>query len=166
MNYVHCVSSEQLGQLNCLTAWISFWKLSHTLHVMEYQSISMYVELDVLRKWLSLSLCGFTFTLSTFRIDTITLWNQHTDINIAMIQGCDYRRGMDWWMYLLESYTQHSELQVITTLSLISTLYKSPQHLLSLFPACCVISRFLLTASNSGDSSTSRAQVLSSQLPV
>jgi hypothetical protein len=34
------------------------------------------------------------------------------------------------------------------------------------FPACCVFSRFLATASNSGDSSASRAQVLSSQTPV
>jgi hypothetical protein len=66
---------------------------------------------------------------------------------------CDYRRYMDWWI--------HSELQVIIALSLISTLYKSPQHLLSNFPACCVFtSRSLVTASNSGDSSASRAQVL------
>jgi hypothetical protein len=35
------------------------------------------------------------------------------------------------------------------------------------FPACCVfISRFLATASNSGDYSASRSQVLSSQTPV
>jgi hypothetical protein len=26
----------------------------------------------------------------------------------------DYRRGMDWWMYLLTAYTYKSELQVIT----------------------------------------------------
>jgi hypothetical protein len=45
----------------------------------------------------------------------------------------NYRRGSDWWVDLLTTYTYHSELQVITALSLISTLYKSPQHLLSLF---------------------------------
>jgi hypothetical protein len=79
----------------------------------------------------------------------------------------DCRRGLDWRIYLLTTCTRHSELQVIIALSLISTLYKSPQRPLSLFPACCVfISCFLATASNSGDSSGSRAQVLSSQPSV
>jgi hypothetical protein len=40
---------------------------------------------------------------------------------------------LDRWKDLLTTYTQHSELQVITALLLISTLYKSEQHLLSLF---------------------------------
>jgi hypothetical protein len=67
-------------------------------------------------------------------------------------------------MDLLTTYTHHSELQVITELLQISTLYKSSQHSLSLFPACCVfISRSLATASNSGDFSASRAHVLYSQ---
>jgi hypothetical protein len=53
---------------------------------------------------------------------------------------------------LMTTYTHHSELPVITALSLISTLYTSPQKPLSLFPACYVfISRSLATASNSGD---------------
>jgi hypothetical protein len=79
----------------------------------------------------------------------------------------DYRRGMDWWMDLLTTYTHHSELQVITALSLISTVYKSPQHPLSLFSACCIlISRFLGKASNNGDSSASRAQVFLLQPPM
>jgi hypothetical protein len=70
-------------------------------------------------------------------------------------------------MNLLTTFTHHSELQVITAPPLITTLYKSPQHLLSLFPACCVLtSHFLATAYNSGDSSASRAQVLLSQPPV
>jgi hypothetical protein len=38
----------------------------------------------------------------------------------------------------LTIYAHHSELQVITALSLTSILYKSPRHPLSLFPACCV----------------------------
>jgi hypothetical protein len=70
-------------------------------------------------------------------------------------------------MDLLTIYTHRSKLQVITALSVISTLYKSPQHQLKLFPACRVfISRSLATASNSGDSSASRALVLFSQPPV
>jgi hypothetical protein len=61
---------------------------------------------------------------------------------------------------LLTTYTHDSELQAITAPPLISKIHKSPQHLLS-FPACCVItSRSLATASNSGDSSASGAQVL------
>jgi hypothetical protein len=66
---------------------------------------------------------------------------------------------------LLISYIHHSEVQIITALSLISTIHKLPQHSLSLFPACCVfIRRSLATASNSGYSSASRAQVLSVQI--
>jgi hypothetical protein len=57
------------------------------------------------------------------------------------------------------------ELQVITALSLISTLYKWPQHPLSLFQPV-LTSRSLTTASKSGDSAASRAQVLLSQPPV
>jgi hypothetical protein len=45
----------------------------------------------------------------------------------------DYRQGIDWWMNLLTACTHQSHLQVITLLSLISTFYKSSQHLLSLF---------------------------------
>jgi hypothetical protein len=99
------------------------------------------------------------------------LWTQKcSDCNktcTGMIYGCDYRRDLDWWMDLPNTYTHHSELQVITAPPLISTLYKSPLHPLTLFPACCVfISRSLPAASNRGDSSASRAQVLSSQPPV
>jgi hypothetical protein len=70
---------------------------------------------------------------------------------------------MDWILDSLTPCTYHSELQLITALSTIFTLYKSPQHPLNLFPACCVFtSSSLTTASNSGDSSASRAQVLPS----
>jgi hypothetical protein len=50
---------------------------------------------------------------------------------------------------------------------LISTLYKSPQHQLSLFPACGVfVSRSLATAFNSRDSLSSRAHALLSEPPM
>jgi hypothetical protein len=73
----------------------------------------------------------------------------------------DCRLGIYWWMDVLTTYAQdwnYKQLQ----------LYRwSPQHKLSLFPACCVfISLSLATASNNGDSSASRSQVLSSQRPV
>jgi hypothetical protein len=59
-----------------------------------------------------------------------------------------------------------SEIQAITAPPLISTIDKSPEHPLNLFPAYCVISSSLATVSNSGDSSASRAEVLSSQPSV
>jgi hypothetical protein len=62
-------------------------------------------------------------------------------------------------MDLLTTYTHHWELQAITTISFFSTLRitKAPAKT---FPACCVFtSRFLVTASNNGDSSASCAQV-------
>jgi hypothetical protein len=63
---------------------------------------------------------------------------------------------MDWRMDLLPTYTNHSELQAITALSLISTNYT-----LSFFqPASVFNGRFLTTVDNIGDSSVSRAQVL------
>jgi hypothetical protein len=77
---------------------------------------------------------------------------------------CDYRRGLHWWMDLLTTYTHNSELQAITAPSLISTIHKTPAKP---FPACCVFTSYSLsTASNSGDSSASHAEVLSSQPPA
>jgi hypothetical protein len=68
-------------------------------------------------------------------------------------------------MDLLTTSAHHSELQIITALSLSSTIHKS-LHVKS-SPECIVFkSRFLGTASNSGDSSASRAQVVLAQLPV
>jgi hypothetical protein len=67
---------------------------------------------------------------------------------------CDYRWDLDWWMNLLTTCTHHSELQIFTALSLISTLYQSLHAKSS--PACSVFtSRCLVTALNNGDSSAS-----------
>jgi hypothetical protein len=54
----------------------------------------------------------------------------------------------------------------MTELPLISTLFTSPQYLLILFQPAVFTSRYLSTASNSGDSSASRAHVILSQPPV
>jgi hypothetical protein len=76
----------------------------------------------------------------------------------------DYRRGLDEGMDLLTIYTHDSELQTITAPPISSTIHKSPQHPLSLFPAYCVFTNCsLVTASNSGDP---RAQVPFSQPSV
>jgi hypothetical protein len=57
-------------------------------------------------------------------------------------------------MDLLNPYTHYSDLQAITTPPQISTLYKSQQHPLCTFSDFFVFtSRYLATASNSGDSS-------------
>jgi hypothetical protein len=40
---------------------------------------------------------------------------------------------LDWILDLLATYTHDSEERAITTLPLISTIHKSPQHPLSLF---------------------------------
>jgi hypothetical protein len=60
---------------------------------------------------------------------------------------------------LLTTCTHHSELQVITALSLISTLYKSLHAKSS--SVCSVYNKSsLATASNSGNSSASRSHVV------
>jgi hypothetical protein len=125
----------------------------------------------VLRKklifdWLFMKFFACYRTRSFIAIWTRPRSYSESDVHPVTIYLCEYIRGMDWWMDLLTTYIHHSELQVTTALSIISTLYKSPQHLLNLFPACLFISRSLATASNSGDYSASRAQVLSSQPPV
>jgi hypothetical protein len=80
---------------------------------------------------------------------------------------CDYRRSLDWCLDLLTTY-KHDTLSTSNySATAISTIQKSPQQTLSLFPAWCAFtSRSLAMASNSGDSSASRAQVLSSQPPL
>jgi hypothetical protein len=75
---------------------------------------------------------------------------------------CDCIRGMDWWMALLTTGTHHSELQEITALPLMSTLYSSPQHSLNVFQSAVLTICSLATAANSADSSASCAQVLPS----
>jgi hypothetical protein len=69
---------------------------------------------------------------------------------------------MDFILDLLTIYKHLSELQVITAPPLISTLYKSSKHPLSLLQPAVFTSRPLATASNGEDSSASRAQILSS----
>jgi hypothetical protein len=67
----------------------------------------------------------------------------------------------------LNTYTHYSEIQALTALSLISSLYKSPQHPAKPFSILlCLQNPFPGNGFNSGDSSASRAQVLSSQSPV
>jgi hypothetical protein len=104
-------------------------------------------------------------------MDIPSLYNEilgeNMSLNCCHVFRGDYRRNMDWWMDLLTTYTNHSELQVIAALSLISKIHKSPQHPLSLFPPCSAfISRSLATASNRENSSASRAQISPSQPPA
>jgi hypothetical protein len=69
----------------------------------------------------------------------------------------------DWWM---TTYTQHSELQSLKTLSLIPTSYKSVHTKSS--PACSVFtSHCLVTALDNGDSSASvLTSLLSGEYPT
>jgi hypothetical protein len=60
-------------------------------------------------------------------------FRHHVQILSCFRGICDDRRDMDWWMDLLTTYTHDLEVQVITVLLLISTIYKSPQHPLSCF---------------------------------
>jgi hypothetical protein len=50
----------------------------------------------------------------------------------------DYRWGLDRWLDLLTTYTHDPELQAVTVPPQFSAIHISPQHPLSLFPACCV----------------------------
>jgi hypothetical protein len=73
-------------------------------------------------------------------------------------------RVMSWILDSLTTLAHNSRLHLITALLIISTLYKSPQHPLSLFPACFVFnSHSLAVASNSGNSSASHTHVITVQ---
>jgi hypothetical protein len=67
---------------------------------------------------------------------TVLAWRKYATILSWFICVTIDRVWIGGWIY--RPLTPNSELQVITVLSLISTLYKSPQHQLSLFPACCL----------------------------
>jgi hypothetical protein len=74
-----------------------------------------------------------------------------TTFQLLFVVTCysDSRRVLDWWLDLLTTY--RSQIQITIALALISTLYKSLQHMLifqSLFT-----SRFPVTDLNNGDSS-------------
>jgi hypothetical protein len=72
----------------------------------------------------------------------------------------------DWIFDLLTAYTQLGITINGSAIANLHTLQITTAHL-RLFPACCTfISRFLSTASNSGDFSASRLQILLSQQPV
>jgi hypothetical protein len=75
----------------------------------------------------------------------------------------DYRWGLDWWLDLLATYTHDWWLRVITAPPLISTIHKSPQQPLCLSQLAVFTSRSLETVSNNGDSSASRAHVVTVQ---
>jgi hypothetical protein len=70
---------------------------------------------------------------------------------------------MDWWINIDHLYTRLGTTSNYSAIAYLHTLQITPATAKP-FPACCVfISRSLATASNSGDSSASRAQVLSSR---
>jgi hypothetical protein len=73
--------------------------------------------------------------------------------NVLLRFRGDYRRGLDWWVDLLTTYTYNSELQVITALSLICTLYESLHPKCS--PTCNVLTSRCLVTNINGDSSAS-----------
>jgi hypothetical protein len=92
------------------------------------------------------------------------IWHR---LHSVTMYGYGYRWGLDWWMDLLTTYTHGSELQAITAPLLIFTIHVSPQHPPKpFFQPAVFISCSLATASNSGDSSASCTQVLSSQPPM
>jgi hypothetical protein len=100
--------------------------------------------------------------LKCLRTRDDTLFSSEAFRVVTCVCVCDYRQCLDWWMDLLTTYTQDTQVQIITA----SPLYLHNSQITTapakLSPACCVFtSRSLATASNSGDSSASRSQVLS-----
>jgi hypothetical protein len=79
----------------------------------------------------------------------------------------DYRQGSDWWTDLLTRL--HTSLGTTSKYSAVADLYtlQITTTPAKLFPACCVFSsRSIATASNSGDSSASRAHVVTRYCPT
>jgi hypothetical protein len=123
----------------------------------------------IIRGWYSGPVCS----LSTKGLSS-TYRNNNNNVTFWV---CGYRRGMDWWMDLLTTCTHHSELQVITAPSLISTLYKlSPcswallekppvAQLLKNFPAFYGTRRFITVFTRALHWSLSRARWIQSIPP-
>jgi hypothetical protein len=79
---------------------------------------------------------------------------------------CDYRRGLDWWLDLLTTYTHDSELRNYSAVANLSNLQITPANTKSSPASSVFAGRFLVTDVNSLVSSASRAEVLPSQTPV
>jgi hypothetical protein len=92
-----------------------------------------------------------------------TYIHTNTHMHIVTIYVCDYGRGMDWILDLLTPLRTTSNYSASAYLHTLEFTTAPPKP----FPACYVVNRrSLATASNSGDSLASRAQVLLSQPPV
>jgi hypothetical protein len=79
------------------------------------------------------SSCHESFKPKKSFVTIFRLYSTKPPLNILSQFRSDYTRGSDWSTDLLTTYTHHSELEAIIAPSLISTLYKTPQHPLSLF---------------------------------
>jgi hypothetical protein len=71
--------------------------------------------------------CPSSASLTTFVIIEHKMLHHANFVacRLSRVRVCDCRRGMDWWMDLLTTCIDHSELQTITAPLLISTLYRS-----------------------------------------
>jgi hypothetical protein len=86
---------------------------------------------------------------------------------LSRFRGCDYRRGIDWIFDILTHL--YIPLRITSNYGIIANLHTLQLTTVSAknLPVCNSFnSRSLVTASNSGDSSASHAQVLLLQPPV
>jgi hypothetical protein len=90
----------------------------------------------------------------------------HSDLFLKMhvvtIYECDYTRGLDWWIGFTDDL--NTPLRTTSNYSANANLHtlQITTAPATLFSACCVFNNHsLATASNSGDSSSSRAHVVS-----
>jgi hypothetical protein len=98
-----------------------------------------------LRRWINLN--KEVFKICNFRL------------YIVRIYMCD--SALFGFVNGFIGHLHNMKIQPITARPLMSTIHRSPQHMLSIFPAYSVFnSRSLATGSNGGDSSASRAHVV------
>jgi hypothetical protein len=111
---------------------------------------------------LRLQLPFCTFNLCFLRLPE---WEAIVCRNIMLRSMCDCRRGLEWLLHLLTTYTRFI---CTSNYSAAINFYNSQTTTATAksFPACCVFtSRFLVTASNNGNSTASALKSSLHSLP-
>jgi hypothetical protein len=119
----------------CIVVIVLYCEIQHNLHWSFYWCfLNLFVFAYYWHNCFLQSSCILMSSISG-QIRTTDQWNYELTYVCIYCHdlGVTIDRVLDWWVNLLTTYTRDLELQTITALLLIYTLYRSLQHTLSPF---------------------------------